>query len=482
LKANFAGSGMSGAYPDPRMKKEAGASPQRPRGGLGGPPKRKGRGWDALKVLGGTLMDLDGSMGYGHMDRAAQGIQARNAMMAGQAEQQRRQAMMQKYTDGLSPEMAQLAQLAPDKFLESRMEQAFAEPAQKRTFEGADGFHYYEDGSRVLPNVEAPEAEAPWYITDQGVDPRYLQVQAAGRNSTTIHNNIPGQAGDPTINDFAVGAPVPAEVFEQYMGRAPSEGMGAIRAEVTEQNPFGLTEMPFEGGTEDLRLERRRSSIGQAATTVLREAERGRMLMPHMIGYRDVDENSQEIMTGAGPILAANARITASKIPGTAEYQFMKNVESARSNIGLDRLQQMRENSPTGGALGQVPVQQQLRLEQVLGALDVTMPRPVMEENLKYLHNAYLDIAFGTREERERLMRTGQWSEQDNQWVERNYHDLNWDNFGNYSNPEGSGGDLVGAKLPDGSTITEEDIQATMQATGRSRQEVESLLRKKVMK
>jgi hypothetical protein len=160
----------------------------------------------------------------------------------------------------------------------------------------------------------------------------------------------------------------------------------------------------------------------------------------------------------------------------------MKNVESARSNIGLDRLQQMRENSPTGGALGQVPVQQQLRLEQVLGALDVTMPRPVMEENLKYLHNAYLDIAFGTREERERLMRTGQWSEEDNQWVERNYHDLNWDNFGNYSNPEGSGGDLVGTKLPDGSTITEEDIQATMQATGRSRQEVESLLRKKVMK
>lgn len=107
---------------------------ERPRGGLGGPPKRKGRGWDALKVLGGTLMDLDGSMGYGHMDRAAQGIQARNAMMAEQAEEQRRQAMMQKYTDGLSPEMAQLAQLAPDKFLESRMQQAFAQPAQSGRF------------------------------------------------------------------------------------------------------------------------------------------------------------------------------------------------------------------------------------------------------------------------------------------------------------------------------------------------------------
>lgn len=102
-------------------------APQRPRGGLGG-PKRRGNKWDALKVLGGTLMDLDGTMGYGHMNQAAQGIQQRNAMMAEQSERERRQAMLTKYTDGLTPEQAQLAQLAPEKFLDAQVEQAFAQP------------------------------------------------------------------------------------------------------------------------------------------------------------------------------------------------------------------------------------------------------------------------------------------------------------------------------------------------------------------
>lgn len=173
---------------------------ERPRGGLGGPPKRKGRGWDALKVLGGTLMDLDGTMGYGHMNQAAQGIQQRNAMMAEQSERERRQAMLTKYTDGLTPEQAQLAQLAPEKFLESRMEQAFAQPAPKRTFEGADGFHYYEDGSRVLPNVEAPE---------QGLTPYQEQLLALQRDRLEWDQSKPRGNGityqGPNGETFTIG-------------------------------------------------------------------------------------------------------------------------------------------------------------------------------------------------------------------------------------------------------------------------------------
>lgn len=107
---------------------------ERPRGGLGGPPKRKGRGWDALKVLGGTLMDLDGSMGYGHMDRAAQGIQARNEMMAEQAEEEAREARFGKALEnvgmpgmgGLSPEqMSFLYGVKRDGVMDARDERNF---------------------------------------------------------------------------------------------------------------------------------------------------------------------------------------------------------------------------------------------------------------------------------------------------------------------------------------------------------------------
>lgn len=81
-------------------------------------------------------------------------------------------------------------------------------------------------------------------------------------------------------------------------------------------------------------------------------------------------------------------------------------IQSALSNVGLDTLQQMRENSPTGGALGQVPIQQQKRLEQVLGSLDLTQRKEVVEDNIKRVINIYSDIINGTPEQiLERLQR-----------------------------------------------------------------------------
>lgn len=84
MKANFA--------QKERAYKEMG----RPRGGLGG-PKRRGNKWDALKVLGGTLMDLDGTMGYGHMNQAAQQIQDRRQL----AEEEARKAKFNKTLESM---------------------------------------------------------------------------------------------------------------------------------------------------------------------------------------------------------------------------------------------------------------------------------------------------------------------------------------------------------------------------------------------
>jgi hypothetical protein len=70
--------------------------------------------------------------------------------------------------------------------------------------------------------------------------------------------------------------------------------------------------------------------------------------------------------------------------------------ESALSNVGLDTLQQMRENSPTGGALGQVPIQQQKRLEQVLGSLNLSQRPEIVEDNFKRVINIYMDTVYGS--------------------------------------------------------------------------------------
>ncbi|WP_348700966.1 hypothetical protein [uncultured Limnobacter sp.] len=104
-------------------------------------------------------------------------------------------------------------------------------------------------------------------------------------------------------------------------------------------------------------------------------------------------------------------------------------VESALSNVGLDTLQTMRENSPTGGALGQVPIQQQKRLEQVLGSLDVGQRTEVVEDNLKRVINIYMDIVYGTPDEIQKLVDKGEISETDAApLMQRNK--LSFDRFG----------------------------------------------------
>jgi hypothetical protein len=105
-------------------------------------------------------------------------------------------------------------------------------------------------------------------------------------------------------------------------------------------------------------------------------------------------------------------------------------VESALSNVGLDTLQRMRENSPTGGALGQVPIQQQQRLEQVLGSLDLTQRKEVVEDNMKRVINIYMDIIHGTPQAINKRFEDGLIT-QDQKDVYSFRHRLSFDELGN---------------------------------------------------
>jgi hypothetical protein len=66
-------------------------------------------------------------------------------------------------------------------------------------------------------------------------------------------------------------------------------------------------------------------------------------------------------------------------IPGTGAYDLDKTLDTIKANIGFNELQQMRMASPTGGALGQVAVQELNMLQSVLSSLD----KGQSEEQLK---------------------------------------------------------------------------------------------------
>ena len=52
-------------------------------------------------------------------------------------------------------------------------------------------------------------------------------------------------------------------------------------------------------------------------------------------------------------------------IPGTPAYDTNAQIETVISSIGFDRLQKMRDESPTGGALGQVSERELSQLKRI---------------------------------------------------------------------------------------------------------------------
>jgi hypothetical protein len=66
-------------------------------------------------------------------------------------------------------------------------------------------------------------------------------------------------------------------------------------------------------------------------------------------------------------------------VPGTKAYDLDKTVDTIKANLGFSELQAMREASPTGGALGQVAIQELAMLQSTIASLD----KGQSPENLK---------------------------------------------------------------------------------------------------
>jgi hypothetical protein len=76
-------------------------------------------------------------------------------------------------------------------------------------------------------------------------------------------------------------------------------------------------------------------------------------------------------------------------IKGTPAYDLQNRVATIKANLGFDRLQQMRDNSPTGGALGQVAVQELEALQKSVASLEIGQSQAELVKNLGKIKQHY---------------------------------------------------------------------------------------------
>jgi hypothetical protein len=75
--------------------------------------------------------------------------------------------------------------------------------------------------------------------------------------------------------------------------------------------------------------------------------------------------------------------------PASDAYDLRQTIDTIRANIGFAELAQMRENSPTGGALGAVSENENRLLQAVKGSLDPNQSSEQLRENLATIRKNY---------------------------------------------------------------------------------------------
>jgi hypothetical protein len=141
--------------------------------------------------------------------------------------------------------------------------------------------------------------------------------------------------------------------------------------------------IPFQGGkvyqqqqAQQQKQDVRDTSAGYAADIV----------------EQDIDRALGKIGFGTAGILGSS--LAGIPFVGQASTDLSGLLDTIGANISFDKLQAMRESSPTGGALGQVSDFENRLLQSVYGSLKQEQSPQQLTENLKRLRDAYRYIVL----------------------------------------------------------------------------------------
>jgi len=129
------------------------------------------------------------------------------------------------------------------------------------------------------------------------------------------------------------------------------------------------------------REELKRETTNRTATIVLEDISRLKTLLKNQSNLNPLTAVTGPIATEIASGFSASARSDAEAL-----------VRTIGGNIGFDRLQRMRNESKTGGALGAINQQEMQLLQDVMGSLKLNQSEASLQTNLNRLADIYTVI------------------------------------------------------------------------------------------
>lgn len=286
---------------------------------------------------------------------AREGTRARN--------QERAQREVIQSMFGDDPYMAQLASAYPEVAVGEAMrrDRTADDRAYQDRVRGEDYAHDLEVARmRAALGSGDPAAWREWQhfsalsLEDQQ---RYLRMKRAQQIATI--DQVPTIV-DPVAGSIPLSTLGSETAAEQAMSAAGARGgeIGAAEGQAAAIDIPGSEAQRAFQVEEDARLNRERN-----------ETMRANQMSTDIQNARDlIARNSDDLWDAFPGVTGAGAYLR--WVPGSSQRNLAEILDTVRANVGFDRLNQMRAESPTGGALGQVTERELKFLQSVAGSLE----------------------------------------------------------------------------------------------------------------
>lgn len=220
----------------------------------------------------------------------------------------------------------------------------------------------YADLVRYYPLKQVEMGGIKYFSDDQGQ--LFLPVTRTAQGDTKPATPEEVASGEAVPSPQPVGQLTPEQQIAQEAERA-----AAIETAKTEARAEAEAETPEAIAAKELEKQRAIEQIDTFDSTIT--------------------EIDQAIEQAEGFTTTGIPGAITGWIPGSPAFDLDRTILTIKANIGFDRLQRMRELSPTGGALGSVANQELEALQATIASLDPNQGEDQLIRNLKKVKGHY---------------------------------------------------------------------------------------------
>ena len=290
---------------------------------------------------------------------------------------------------------------------------------------GADGFIYntFRDGRMVNTGIKADRQA--WFRDQEGFAPEIVNKDgtttqlggASGGTNFTTSDGVPfdvSQVTDPYVRQQILSNPdaygmapsgtratlpatnvSPAQYGSRTRPSAAQSAADSARAKIDVENANFENELEQQRRLKEQEARIEADKAG-AVQTAKDQAERAAQAPKRIKQYEQALTASKSVRDALGKAINlvgatttgwAGARMR--NIEGSDAFDLNSQIETVKANLGFDRLQEMRDNSPTGGALGAIAVQELVALQSTIANLDPNQSADQLKSNLQKVEQHY---------------------------------------------------------------------------------------------